>query len=44
VTAEIADRKRGSAVVMDGARVVGIFTVTDAYRVLTRLLTTGRSS
>jgi acetoin utilization protein AcuB len=38
VTAEMADRRRGSAVVMHGDRVVGVFTVTDACRVLARLL------
>jgi acetoin utilization protein AcuB len=38
VTAEMADRKRGSAVVMQDDRVVGVFTVTDACRVLARLL------
>lgn len=38
VAAEMADRRRGSAVVMHGDRVVGVFTVTDACRVLARLL------
>jgi acetoin utilization protein AcuB len=38
VTAELAERKRGSAVVMQGERVVGVFTVIDACRLLARLL------
>jgi acetoin utilization protein AcuB len=38
VTAEMADRRRGSVVVMQGERVVGVFTVTDACRVLARHL------
>jgi acetoin utilization protein AcuB len=38
VCATMAERKLGSAVVMDGDRIVGIFTVTDACRVLARLL------
>jgi len=42
VTAEMADRRRGSAVVMRGDRVVGVFTVTDACRVLARLLEPGQ--
>ncbi len=42
VTAEMADRRRGSAVVMHDDRVVGVFTVTDACRVLARLLAPGR--
>ena len=38
VAAEMADRRRGSAVVMHDDRVVGVFTVTDACRVLARPL------
>jgi acetoin utilization protein AcuB len=37
VASEMADRKLGSAVVMAGADVVGMFTVTDACRALARL-------
>jgi acetoin utilization protein AcuB len=37
VASEMADRKLGSAVVMAGADVVGVFTVTDACRALARL-------
>jgi acetoin utilization protein AcuB len=38
VATELADRKRGSAVVMQADRVVGVFTVTDACRVLAQML------
>jgi acetoin utilization protein AcuB len=38
VAAEMADYRRGSAVVMDGERVAGVFTVTDACKALVRLL------
>ena len=38
VTSEMAERKYGSAVVMDGDRVVGVFTTVDALRVLVGLL------
>jgi acetoin utilization protein AcuB len=38
VASEMADRKLGSAVVVDGERVVGMFTVTDACRALARLV------
>jgi acetoin utilization protein AcuB len=41
VAAEMADLKRGSAVVMEAERVVGLFTVTDACRALARLLSPG---
>lgn len=36
--AEMAERKLGSAVVMDHGQVVGVFTATDACRVLSLLL------
>jgi acetoin utilization protein AcuB len=38
VTAEMAERKLGSAVVVEGEKVIGVFTVTDACRALTRSL------
>jgi acetoin utilization protein AcuB len=38
VTAEMADRKLGSAVIVEAGRVVGVFTVTDACRALTQML------
>ena len=38
VASAMAERKLGSAVVMDGERVVGVFTVTDACRALAGLL------
>jgi acetoin utilization protein AcuB len=38
VTAEMAERKLGSAVVVDGEKVIGVFTVTDACRALTLIL------
>jgi acetoin utilization protein AcuB len=38
VATDMAERKRGSAVVMQGGRVVGVFTVTDACRALADLL------
>lgn len=42
VAAAMARRKLGSAVVMDGDRIVGVFTVTDACRVLARLAAPAR--
>jgi acetoin utilization protein AcuB len=42
VAAEMAERKLGSAVVMDAGRVVGMFTVTDACRALAELLGAAR--
>jgi len=38
VTAEMAERKLGSAVVVQGEKVIGVFTVTDACRALTQVL------
>ena len=38
VTAEMAERKLGSAVVVEGQKVIGVFTVTDACRALTLIL------
>jgi acetoin utilization protein AcuB len=38
IAGDMADRRLGSAVVMDKERVVGVFTVTDACRALARLL------
>jgi acetoin utilization protein AcuB len=38
VVAEMADRKLGSAVVVAGGHVVGVFTSTDAYRALAQAL------
>jgi acetoin utilization protein AcuB len=38
VVATMVQRKLGSAVVMDGERVVGVFTTIDALRALTSLL------
>ncbi len=38
VALEMADRKLGSAVVMDGEQVIGVFTVTDACQALARLV------
>jgi acetoin utilization protein AcuB len=38
VTAEMAERKLGSAVVVQDGKVIGVFTVTDACRALTLLL------
>jgi acetoin utilization protein AcuB len=43
VAEEMAETKFGSAVVMDGGRVVGVFTSTDALRALSTVLA-GRSS
>ncbi len=37
VALEMADRKYGCAVVMEGGRVVGVFTTTDALRALAEL-------
>ncbi|WP_437986724.1 CBS domain-containing protein [Sorangium sp. So ce117] len=39
VVREMAEHKYGSAVVLDGAQVVGVFTTTDALAVLAALLT-----
>ncbi|RMH42955.1 MAG: CBS domain-containing protein [Deltaproteobacteria bacterium] len=38
VAIALASRKYGSAVVLDGDRVVGVFTTVDALRVLSHLL------
>ncbi|WP_437650494.1 CBS domain-containing protein [Sorangium sp. So ce362] len=38
VVREMAERKYGSAVVLDGPQVVGVFTTTDALAVLAALL------
>jgi acetoin utilization protein AcuB len=38
VVAEMATRKLGSAVVLDGKKVVGIFTTVDALAMLTQML------
>lgn len=38
VAAEMADRKVGSAAVVSGGEVVGVFTTVDALRLLSRLL------
>jgi len=38
VALEMADRKYGCAVVMDGTKVVGVFTTTDALHALSELL------
>lgn len=38
VARRMGQRRLGSAVVMDGSRVVGLFTATDACRTLARLL------
>lgn len=43
VAATMAQQRYGSAVVMDGTRVVGIFTTTDALRALTTVLRNQRS-
>ena len=37
VATEMADRKLGSAIVLDGDEVIGVFTVTDACRALAEL-------
>jgi CBS domain-containing protein len=34
----MADKKHGSAVVVEGGEVVGVFTTTDALRALARVL------
>jgi acetoin utilization protein AcuB len=44
VVAEMADHKYGCAVVIDGTRVVGVFTTTDALRALSELMGRGSSS
>jgi acetoin utilization protein AcuB len=38
VTAQMAERKLGSAVVVEAGKVIGVFTVTDACRALTFIL------
>jgi acetoin utilization protein AcuB len=38
VAAEMAARKLGSAVILDGANVIGIFTTTDALAALTQIM------
>lgn len=38
VATRMADRKLGSAIVVEDGRVVGVFTVTDACRALARLM------
>jgi acetoin utilization protein AcuB len=38
VAAQLADRHVGSALVVEGGRLVGLFTASDALRVLARLL------
>jgi len=38
VAASMASHRRGSAVVMEGDRIVGVFTATDACRALARVL------
>jgi acetoin utilization protein AcuB len=38
VATEMADRKLGSAIVVEKGRVVGVFTVTDACRALARMI------
>ena len=42
VAREMAERKLGSAVVMHGTRVIGVFTTTDALRALTDALDKAR--
>ena len=42
VARDMAERKLGSAIVVDGARVVGVFTVTDACRALADVLSVPR--
>lgn len=39
VASEMAEKKYGSAVVLDGGKVVGVFTTTDALEVLASVLT-----
>jgi acetoin utilization protein AcuB len=43
VARKMAARRLGSAVVMEGKRVVGLFTATDACRTLARILSPARS-
>ena len=43
VVAQMADKRFGSAVVTDRGRVVGVFTTTDALRVLAETLRKGRA-
>jgi acetoin utilization protein AcuB len=38
VAAEMAARKLGSAVIMDGGDVIGVFTTTDALHALTQVM------
>ncbi len=38
VARQMAERKSGSAIVVDGDRVVGVFTTTDALRALSHVL------
>jgi acetoin utilization protein AcuB len=44
VSAEMADHKYGSAVVVDGDRVVGVFTTVDALRALATLVAPSSSN
>ena len=44
VAAEMADHKYGSAVVLDGEHVVGIFTAVDGLRALSELLERSRGA
>ena len=39
VVGKMADQRLGSAVIMRGVKVIGIFTTTDALRMLARMLT-----
>jgi acetoin utilization protein AcuB len=43
VVCEMVDHKYGSAIVVDGDRVIGVFTVVDALRLLSDLLQRGRT-
>jgi acetoin utilization protein AcuB len=43
VAHEMADRKFGAAVVMEGEQIVGIFTTVDALRALAAVLRRGRA-
>lgn len=38
IAAEMADHKYGSAIVLDGAKVVGVFTTVDGLRALSEIL------
>jgi acetoin utilization protein AcuB len=44
VAREMADRRYGCAVVIEGGKVVGVFTTTDALRALSELLDRRRGS